>query len=418
MKKILLIGFHYPPFCGSSGVQRALKFSRYLPDSGWEPVVLTAHPRAYLQKSDDQLSEIPERIEVRRAFALDAARHLAVAGRYPGWLALPDRWASWIPGGTLAGLSLIRKHKPRLIWSTYPIATAHLLALILHRKSGIQWIADFRDSMTEKGFPGDPTVRRVYRWIERSTVRHCRRAVFTAPGTRDMYLRRYPDVPASRWAVVRNGYDEANFVHAEASSSAPRPPGGPMVLLHSGVLYPSERDPRPFFDALSQLRDSGEVSADTLQVRLRASGHEDYYRAQLKLRGIDGIVRLEPPLPYREALAEMLRADGLLLFQAANCNHQIPAKVYEYLRAQRPILALTDARGDTAALLREVGAGNVAPIESETKIAEALTEFLRAIGTGRAATISREECARHTRERRTQELVRILEEIVALPGSG
>jgi hypothetical protein len=411
MKKILIIAFHYPPFSGSSGVQRALKFSQYLPRFGWQPVVLTAHPLAYPKRSDDQLAEIPERVEVRRAFALDAARHMALAGRYPGWVALPDRWISWVIGGTLTGLSMIRRHEPRLLWSTYPIATAHLLARILHRRSGVPWIADFRDSMTEEGFPADPAAYRAYRRIERSTVRHCRRAVFTAPGTRAMYADRYPDLPASRWAVVRNGYDEENFAQAEASRPSQGSGNGPLTLLHSGVLYRSERDPRCFFDALARLRDSGEISAERLQVVLRASGDEDYHRAQLRQRGIDGIVRLEPPLPYREALTEMLNADGLLLFQAANCNHQIPAKVYEYLRARRPILALTDAAGDTASFLREVGVGTAAPIDSEAGIAQALKEFLALAGSRQPTSISREECERHTRESRARELARILDDV-------
>ncbi len=148
-----------------------------------------------------------------------------------------------------------------------------------------------------------------------------------------MYAERYPGLPATRWAVIPNGYDEETFLDAERATSN-RVEGGPIVLVHSGLLYPSERDPRAFFGAIAALRQEGRVSPATLQVILRASGFEQEYRAMLRERGIDDIVRLEPAVGYREALAELVGADGLLLFQASNCNHQIPAKLYEYLRAR------------------------------------------------------------------------------------
>ena len=93
-KRVLMIAYHYPPMRGSSGIQRTLKFSHYLPQSGWGPVMLSAHPRAYANPGDDQMGDIPSSVPVTRAFALDTARHLAIGGRYAGFMALPDRWAS------------------------------------------------------------------------------------------------------------------------------------------------------------------------------------------------------------------------------------------------------------------------------------------------------------------------------------
>src|SRR5712664_704149 len=125
MSRVLMVAYHYPPCFGSSGIQRTLKFSRYLPDGGWDPIILTAHPRAYPDTNSAQLSEIPSGLPVHRAFALDAARHLVFGRHYSRWLALPDRWGSWWPGGVVAGLRLVRRYRPAVLWSTYPIATAH-----------------------------------------------------------------------------------------------------------------------------------------------------------------------------------------------------------------------------------------------------------------------------------------------------
>ena len=95
MQKVLMIAFHYPPFQGGSGVHRTLKFSRYLPGHGWQPVVLSAHPRANPNIGTEQLAEVSKETIVKPAFALDTARHLAVRGRYLRLLALPDQWAIW-----------------------------------------------------------------------------------------------------------------------------------------------------------------------------------------------------------------------------------------------------------------------------------------------------------------------------------
>ena len=107
-RKLLMIAFHYPPLSGGSGIQRTLKFSRYLPDHGWQPVVLSANAKAFPQTGDDLIHEVPDNVSVRRAFALDTARHLSLFGSYLNWMALPDRWVSWWLGGVPAGLRLIR----------------------------------------------------------------------------------------------------------------------------------------------------------------------------------------------------------------------------------------------------------------------------------------------------------------------
>jgi len=412
MRRVLLIAYHYPPLRGSSGIQRTLAFSRYLREYGWQPVVLTSHPRAYPDTGEDQLGDVPTDVPVHRAFALDASRHLAFRGAYPKLLALPDRWSSWCLGAIPSGLRILRRYRPEVLWSTYPIATAHLIGLCLHSLSGIPWIADFRDSMTEPHYPPDATVRSVYRRIERSTVARATRTVFTTPGALRMYAERYPHLPATRWAVIPNGYDEEKFLDAERGASGSSVERSCITLIHSGLLYPSERDPRAFFGAIAALRRDGRVSPSTLQIVLRGSGFDDTYRPMVREAGIDNIVRLEPQVGYRAALAEMLAADGLLLFQASNSNHQIPAKVYEYLRARRPIFAMTDVAGDTARVLATAGIDTVAPLDSQPRIVEGLARFLDAIRLGTAPVPGQDEILRHSRRSRAGELAALLDTAV------
>jgi glycosyltransferase involved in cell wall biosynthesis len=375
-RRVLMIAFHFPPYAMSSGVQRTLRFVQHLPAHGWQPVVLSAHPRAFVATADDLVKEIPPGTVVERAFALDTARHLSIAGRYPGFLARPDRWRSWVLGAVPAGLRLIRRHRPEAIWSTYPIASAHLIALQLHRLTGLPLVADFRDPMAQEGYPADPRTWQSFHRIEASLARSAARLVFVTPGAQASYRTRFPQRPAEHFVTIENGYDEESFTAAEHGlDAAPLNPGC-VTLLHSGIVYPSERDPTALFSALGRMRRDGRVAAASFRLRFRASGHDEMLRRLAAETGTADLVEILPSVPYRQALQEMLRADGLVVMQAANCNEQIPAKLYEYLRSGRPVLGLADPAGDTGRTMRAAGVAQVAALEDSAQVEAALAAFL------------------------------------------
>ncbi|MFK7888485.1 MAG: glycosyltransferase [Gammaproteobacteria bacterium] len=382
-KRALLIAYHYPPVKGSSGLQRALRFSAYLGELGWGCDVLTVHPRAFERTGNDEMGDIPQDVEVVRAQAFDTKRHLAIMGKYPQALALPDRWVSWKIDGVRQGLKLLRRKKHQLIWSTYPIATAHTIGLALAQKTGLPWIADCRDSMSEEGYPRQKAVFDSVRALEQKIVREATAVTFTAPGALAMYKERYPDVPDSRWRIIENGFDEGAFTGLNDQWQPPKNET-PLTLLHAGLLYPNERDPRPFFAAIAALKSRGVFQSNPIRVVLRATGHDEVYRPLLEDLNITDLVHLEGAVPYRDALQEMLLADGLLIFQSVGCNHQIPAKAYEYLRAARPILALTDAAGDTASLLGANGHSQIAGLLDQSAIETALETFVERVRRGGA----------------------------------
>jgi len=409
MQKILMIAYHFPPIHGSSGVHRTLKFARYLLGYSWQPIILSPSIRAYPKVENDQVNEIPTSVKIVRAFALDTARHLSLNGFYPKVLALPDRWISWWLGSIPAGIRLIRRYQPKIIWSTYPIATAHLIGLTLQRLTRLPWVADFRDPMTESDYPPDRVTWELYRRIESGVVANCTKAVFTTTGTMQMYTERYPSIPKSRWMVIANGYDEEDFAIVEQGLTILPNNNKQIVLVHSGILYPSERDPTAFFEALAELQKNKAISSENIRIILRGSGNEEYYQRQLKDKGIDDIVFLEPSISYRDAIAEMICADGLLIFQASNCNRQIPAKIYEYLRARRPIFALTDAEGDTAKFLRTVGIDTIAPWNSKEAISIGLLQFLQKVREGCAPIAADDYVRQHSRQSKTQDFAKLLD---------
>jgi glycosyltransferase involved in cell wall biosynthesis len=414
LRKVLMIAFHFPPQAGSSGQLRSLKFCRYLPEFGWQPTVLTPNPRAYDAIDERGLKSIPKGVPVVRSFALDTQKHLGIGGRYPRFLALPDRWVSWVFGGILAGLRAVFEYQVNVLYSTFPIVSAVVIGLGLQRLTGLPWVLDLRDPMKQDDYPYDPLARHVWGSIERACMRRVSRVIFTAKTTRQIYLDRYSEFLTPEMCVlISNGYDEEDFRNLSIPAPGLVPAGRPVRLVHSGLVYPIERDPRPMFSAVSRLKKMGCLNASKVHIVFRAPGSEDLYRKLLAEKDIEDLIILEPHTPYRQALQECADADGLLLFQAANSDMQVPAKAYEYLRIGKPILALTSHTGDTAALLREVGGATIVNLASEDEIYEGLSAFVEALRAGTHPLPNKDKIRCYTRQAQAGQLAKVLDGLTA-----
>ena len=143
-------------------------------------------------------------------------------------------------------------------------------------------------------------------------------------------------------------------------------------------------------------------------IRFRASANDGLLRQLAAQTGASDLIETVEPIPYREALREMLAADGLLIMQGANCNEQIPGKLYEYLRARRPILGLTDEHGDTGEALRAAGISCIAKLEDEEAVYKALKRFCGELLQGTAALPSADAISSSSREARTAQLAAVL----------
>lgn len=410
-KVVLLVAFHFPPAAMSSGHLRTLAFAKYLPEFGWSPLVLSARRLAYPSITRANLATIPQGVPVHRAWALDAGRHLAIGGKYPGFLAQPDRWISWWPDGVRQGLRAIRRRRAQAIWSTYPIMSAHCIAHTLSHLARVPWIADFRDPIRSSVAADNRfAVASQLRWEQR-VLRSAACVTFTTPGACCEYAERYPAAAsAGRLAIIANGYDETQFAHLAPSR---RRDGDAQVWVHSGLLYPDGRDPRPFFAALAKLKSSGVLTAGRLQVVLRASGFEAGYAGEIARLGVDDMVTLAPAVPNHDALVEQASADALLLFQGSRFNRQVPAKMYEYLRIGRPILALVDADGDTAATLRTSGGAIIAAPDDVDAIAGAVQRFAQAVADGHPPRADPGIVARYSRRAGAEALAKMLDRLTA-----
>jgi hypothetical protein len=271
--------------------------------------------------------------------------------------------------------------------------------------------------MLEDSHPDSHSVRQTNRWIEHRVMRACRCAVFTAPGAMGVYQKRYPLRNKSSFRLIENGYDNVMFAEAENLPNIENSALNQRILkvVHSGTIYRLERDPTSFFDALAILRNKGLINEKEIQFILRDSDYVDEYQALLRERNIQEMVKLAPPISYREALSEMLNSDALLILQASSCNRQIPAKLYEYLRAKRPILALTDPEGDTAWVLRRAGINSIASLDSVEDISSILIHFIEMLRNRTAPKPEEQEIINASRKSRTQQLSQLFDEIVNMP---
>jgi hypothetical protein len=272
-------------------------------------------------------------------------------------------------------------------------------------------VADFRDPMTEPDFPQDPLMRRKLRKLEARIVRQADKVIFTAPGMREMYSARYENIADDRWAVIENGFDENAYASVNCNYEERRK-DAPLVLVHSGILYPSERDPTQFFAALRSLRNRGAADSATLKIVLRATGHDDVIMAMLRDFGLSDIVSIEPAISHQDAVGEMVKSDGLLLFQAANCNHQIPAKLYEYFRAGRPIFALTDPEGDTAKTMRQCGYTDIAKIDNRDDIETKLSAFVEGVRSANSYIADCDAVSCYSRRHQAGILANVLDRLI------
>lgn len=422
-RRVLMVAFHFPPQKGSSGLQRTLRFVQYLRGHGWAPAVLSAWPRAYAERSDDQLADIPADVPVLRAWGWDASRHFAIRGKYVGWMAAPDRWSSWVFPAFVAGLVAVRRWRPSVLFSTSPIPSAQVVGWSLQRVTGLPWVADLRDPLTGRASPVTRGFRHhLQQWVERLVARRAARIVFTSAAAKADFHQRYPQLPEGRLVVIENGYDEADFVAAAGlratavSGEQQGPSGDGKWLLHSGLISSTVRDPMPLFRALVRLLQDGRLSVngENWCVAFRGAYSESIYRPITEAMGLGAVVRWLPALPYREALAEMLSADALLLLQGVDNDAQVPAKLYEYARAGRPIVALVGKSSQSATWLGDDGRSLVTPLEDEEAVVRLLPAFLARAAAGLVEKIPEHRVLSASREARTSQLAALLDDLLAV----
>jgi glycosyltransferase involved in cell wall biosynthesis len=366
-KTLLMVAFEFPPSNGAS-VPRIESFYRYLKKWGWKVIVLTAKPHAYVNIDNTYKDNTDDLIY--RTTAFDVQRQLSFQGKYLEIMATPDRWGlTWIPSAIIKGRQLVKKYRPDVIWSSSPIPSTHYIANKLATKSAIPWVADYRDPFHYMNGSAGQWLDKFHKRIDQTTLKNATHLTFATSAVKDLYQGKYKELVSEKSTVIENGYDEANFEKLQTLKDKTTPfSDKKFSLYYSGVLYPNGRDPIPIFEAISALQDQGIINRNNFELIFQGAGDGHEFTDTINKLKLQELIKFIEPVPFIKALNNMTQASALLLIQDSRFNKQIPGKVYEYLRTQKPLLVKADPNGETAKLAMQFSAVEVAyDLESITK---------------------------------------------------
>jgi glycosyltransferase involved in cell wall biosynthesis len=374
MPSVLVVAYFFPPL-GGAGVQRTLKFVRYLPEYGWLPYILTVSDKAG-QQDPSLLAEIPAGIPVYRAPAVRFPAGLAwrVRNFITRWFLMVDEQVMWIPFALSAGRKILRGNREiKLIYSSSSPYSSHLVAQRLQAQAHLPWVADFRDPWLENPYIDFPTTfhKRINERLERAIFVQADRIIVNTERTRQRYVNKYPQLPASKISVVPNGYDP----HDIPDRGDRLDPTTSFSISHLGSFSPRSRSSQYFLEALLKDIQSGVIPPNQIKVRLIGDIDKETHRF-VSQHHLEGMVDVVGYLPHQQALCYLATADLLLLVDSygAGSDQFVPAKLFEYLACQKPILCLADS-GACADLVLDARAGSIIAPTDVDKIAGELVRL-------------------------------------------
>ena len=424
MRKVLIVAYYFPP-SGGPGVQRVLKFVQYLRAFGWDPIVLTVTDGTFPARDESLLKKIPtdvtvvrteifepydlyrkftgkkksDGVDVNTLKSSDAGR--SFTERVSEWiratLFIPDARIGWRRHAVRAGMVAIREYGIDAIYSSSPPYTCSLIARDLKRKSGLPWVAGFRDPWT--GFLTTPDrwflPAIVDRKMERSVFREADAIDVAWTGIMDDAISKVPTLHPSKFHHLPNGFDSADFpVVTRDERNDDR-----FTITYTGSMY-GVRTPREFLEALSTLIADGRIDAESVRVRFIGRFGEEIHE-MFKAFPHSGVLEVEGYLPHAESIRQLLLSDALLLVvdTTPESAEIVPGKVYEYIGTRKPVLAVAPVDGAIAELLRETGAGLVAHQSEPNEIAENILRAF-AIWKGTSDPLSADDAMISSYERR------------------
>ena len=376
-KRVLIITYYWPP-SGGSGVQRWLKFAKYLPEAGWEPVIFTPENPDFDLQDETLLKEISPDLEVIRFPIWEPYQLFAKVSKqgksHPGrileqpkkgflekaaiWLRanllVPDPRVFWVKPSVQFLNQLLKEGQFQAIITTGPPHSLHLIGQQLKHKHGVPWLADFRDPWSQWEFldtlPMLPFIRRRHEALEQKVLQQADVVVTISP----TFQRDLEKLSGRKIDLITNGYDPADI----PQDFTPRlKAANRLHLVYTGIID-AIRNPLPLMQALkAEFETAGEEVSWTFvgkvseQVQQQVQA-DPWLQSHIHFSGY---------VPHHEVFDFYSKADALVLIltDTKNAKGNIPGKLFEYLATGLPVLALGDPRGDSSEILTNAGAGAV-----------------------------------------------------------
>lgn len=403
---LLLVCSRFPPV-GGSGVQRLAGWARHLPNLGWAPAVLTMEDRPGYPRDPSLLAMLPRGLEVVRAACLDAwaigARIEGAGARAFGRalraiVSFPDADAGWVPFALARGVALARRNRARVVLSSAPNWSSHLVGWLLSRALGLPWVADFRDEWTDHpSYGGRGLVASLARGLEGRWLRDADLVVATSEASRDQFRSR----GARRAETIRNGFDADDLPGAPWPAAAR---GDALRFLHAGAVY-GPNDPRPFLALVDRLIGAGRLPSEQIRVRFAGSWWDGSPPATHRWFEHVGYVE------HASLVGEYRRAHVLLLFMAGS-PRWVLGKLFECAATGQPCLGVMTQDGETQRLFREGRLGWFVPWGDEVALEAAILDAHRAWREGTLPSgADPAVVAQWTRRKGAERLAALLDEI-------
>ncbi|MEX2568841.1 MAG: glycosyltransferase family 4 protein [Cyclobacteriaceae bacterium] len=423
MKRVLIITYYWPPSAGS-GVQRWLKFAKYLPEYGWEPVIFTPENPDFELKDPSLINEIPVGLEVlkfpiwepyqilrflkkgkiRDTSVILEGKNKSMLDRLAIWLRanflIPDPRVFWIKPSVKFLTENFNANDFKAVITTGPPHSMHLIGRNLKREKNLPWIADFRDPWSAWEFldtlPLSAKAKAAHKKLERTIFTEADELVTISPT-----FKKEMEILAKRKVnLITNGYDPSDlpegFKFIPQSSDV-------FEVVYSGVID-AIRDPIPFLNALKKAfsKKNHEIRCTFVgKVSHKMKGfvnQDNWLKAHVHFAGY---VSHKEVFEFYEKTHLLL----LILTNTKNAKGNIPGKLFEYMATGRPILALGDPDGDSAAIIREAKAGEVFLHES----VESIQDYLMELYQRRDQVGQQKNIQQYTRLALTRQLAEILD---------
>lgn len=394
-KKVMVITYYWPP-SGGSGVQRWLKFVKYLPQFGWQPYVFTPENPSFDLKDESLFKDIPAEAEVLhfpiwepygvfnklsggglKVNANSAPKADSLFSKISIWvrgnLFIPDPRMFWVRPSVKFLDDFLREKKIRHIITTGPPHSIHLIGLGLKKRNpSLKWIADFRDPWSEWGFLDTLKLtqfaRRRHQQLEKKVLTTADKVTTITP----FYVRHFERLGGRKVNLLTNGYDEEDFQDFTIERT------DRFVIRHVGIVN-EKCNPIPFMEAVAALCDQYPEFKHAVQVDFVGQVNTHFARYVDEHTVLKTITKLTPTIPHKEVVKLYGKSALLLLVLTGYKDAQgyMPGKLFEYLATGLPVLGVGPEQGDAADLMRQAGWGIMVDSYNQDEIKAALEKHFR-----------------------------------------
>lgn len=437
MKRVLIITYYWPP-TGGSGVQRWVKFAKYLPSEGWQPVIYTPENPEQLAVDTSLEAEIPAEAEIikthitepyelykkflrRSGHSKEAvevnpvnAQNKSFAQKAAMWVRgnffLPDPRCMWIKPSVKYLKKYLEEHPVDLIVSTGPPQSMHLIGRQLALETGIPWIADFRDPWTKifyfKHLSMTAMTRRWHEKMEKKVLDDASAVVAVSPLVQKEF-RYMTNTPVE---LITNGFDECDFA-AERCEEAEGGNDRDFIITHTG-LFAADGNPTVLWDVLAEKCRKEETFRENLKIRLIGKTDEQII-SYLKSVGLEENLENMGYQPHSVAVEQQRTASLLILPLRKEPEYKavLPGKLFEYMASMRPILGIGQPDGAMGMIIGDTKTGAVIDWENESTISAYVDMCWERHKLG-ILTVGNVDISRYTRRNLTRRMAELFDRII------